>query len=113
MIFDQVITIVRPSWMRDRYGDDVADWAHAQHTTVTGVSMQPAAQAEDVTSAARVMVTTGYKLHTRGDVDLRSEDRVLYDDVELEVVGEVARWPHPIHPRRIHHVEAFLERRSG
>lgn len=115
MIFDQVITIVRPQWTQDRYNNTVADWHAAEEIPVRGVSMQPAAQAEDTTSEPRTTITTGYRLHTRppGDLDLRSSDRVRYSGIELNVVGEVARWPHPIHPHRVHHIEAFLERRSG
>lgn len=113
-MFDQDITVLRAAVTRDRYNNETRDWTSPQRWDVAGVSMQPASQVEDVTSEAREMVTTGWRLQTRsGDLDLRSDDRVLWAGRELEVVGEIARWPHPIRPGEVHHVEAFLEKRSG
>lgn len=114
MIFDQTITIVRAAVTRDRYNQQVRDWNNATHTDVSGVSVQPAAQTEDVTSDAREMVTTGWRLQTRsGDLDLDADDRIEWAGRSLEVVGEIARWPHPLRAGHVHHVEAFLEKRSG
>lgn len=115
MIFDQQITVVRAARTVDRYNNETLDWNHPDRTVITGVHVQPAAQAEDETSQARQMVTTGWRLYTNhGQLDLVAGDRVeLGDGTETDVRGEVARWPHPMRPGQIHHVEAYLERRAG
>lgn len=114
MIFDQQVSILRAARRVDRYNNETWDWSNPERQEVTGVHVQPAAQTEDVTSEARSMVTTGWRLYTNhGDLDLRADDRVVWNGRELDVIGEVARWPHPMRPGQIHHIEAYLERRAG
>lgn len=61
------------------------------------------------------MVVTGWRIYSRAGVDLDIEptDRIEWAGRSLEVLGEVSRWPHPIRPGRVHHVEVDVQRISG
>lgn len=114
MLYLDDVTVVRAPTVRDRWDNDVPDWAAATRTVVSGVAVQPTSQVEDATGR-RVALSTGWRLFTRPgvDVDLRAADRVEWKGLSLEVIGEVARWPHPLRPGGVHHVEAELRRLEG
>lgn len=114
MMFGDSVTVVRPTVTRDRWDNDVADWAAATRTVVHGVVVMPTSQIEDATGN-RVAVTSGWRLFTAPgrDMDLRATDRVEWQGMSLEVLGEVARYPHPIRPGHVHHVEAQLQQVTG
>lgn len=113
-MFGDTIVIVRPLVTRDRYGSDVLDYQHGTRTTAAEVAVQPRSSTENTTDS-RDMVTTGWRIYSRAGVDLDIEptDRVEWAGRTLEVVGEVARWPHPVHPSRVHHVEVDVQKVSG
>lgn len=113
MFLDEV-TVVRAATVRDRWDNDVLDWAAATRTTVTDVAVLPTSQVEDATGN-RVATSTGWRLYSKPglDVDLFAADRVEWAGMSLEVIGEVARWPHPIRRGAVHHVEVELRRVAG
>lgn len=114
-MYTSSITVVRPAWITDRYNSQRLDWEQATRTTVTGVSVQPTITTE-TTTEPRTQTVTGWRVYTRAgvDVDVRPTDRVeLETGVACEVVGEVARWPHPIRTGQVHHVEFDLQRVRG
>lgn len=114
MMFTDSITIVRAPITEDRYGNEVRDWANATRTVVHGVSVQPRSATESGSDEAREMVTTGWRIYTRtGDLDVEPTDRIEHGDRVLEVIGEVARWPHPIRRGAVHHVEIDVQRWQG
>ena len=114
MIFGDTVTIVRPVVTQDRYGSDVLDYDAGKRTTVTGVCVQPRSSAE-ATGDARDMVTTGWRIYTPAgmDLDVEPTDRIEWAGRTCEVVGEIARWPHPIRPREVHHCEVDVQKVSG
>lgn len=109
------ITVVRPATSTDAYGSTVYDWANATRTVVHGVAVLPMSQHESGTGVFRDVVTTGWRVYSKPglDIDLTAYDRVEWRGLDLEVVGEVARWPHPLRRGAIHHIEASLQRRTG
>lgn len=115
MIFHQQVTVVRPGTRVDRGGNEVPDWSPgaATRTVVEHVSVQPNTQNEDVESD-RTAVVTGWRVLSEPgvDADVRSGDRIEWDGMTLEVVGEVARWPDPL-DGGVHHIEFTMRRATG
>lgn len=114
MKYHDTITVVRAPVIRDRWDNDTADWAAATRTVVVDVLVLPSSQIEDA-AGNRIAVATGWRLYSAPgvDVDLRASDRVEWQGLSLEVIGEVGRWPHPLRPATIHHIEAELRRMEG
>lgn len=113
-MFGDSVVVVRAPVARDRWDNDVADWAAATRTTVTRVVVIPTSQVEDA-AGNRVAISSGWRLYSAPgtDVDIRATDRVEWQGMSLEVLGEVARYPHPIRPGHVHHVEAQLQQVTG
>ncbi|AXQ65133.1 hypothetical protein SEA_SCHMIDT_11 [Gordonia phage Schmidt] len=112
------IEIVKPGRKTDPYnpGGAVLDWSPEAVTVVPVerlVSVQPNAQTE--TADHRVLLTSGWLLVTPPGMDLplSAIDRVRFAGREVQVDGDVARWPHPTKPGGVHHVEAQLTAVSG
>lgn len=87
----------------------------AQLIDVTfGVELQPKTRVE-LDDQARVATQSGYRLHTPPgrDLDLRPDDRIRCAIGDLDIVGEVDRWPSTEHPSGVDHVEVNLELRTG
>ncbi len=113
-MFSDTVTVVRAPVITDRWGNDIPDWGTANRVTVTDVTVLPTSQAEDATGN-RVTLTTGWRLYSQPgtDPDIRAADRVEWGGMSLEVIGDVARWPHPLRRGAVHHVEAELRRMEG
>lgn len=112
--FTTRIQILKPAVVTDRYGSEVLDYDAGETIDVPRlVSVQPSSQTEDTEN--RIMTVTGWALITPAGVDipLAAVDRVLFNGREVEVVGDVARWPHPVIPGGVHHVEAQLSAVAG
>lgn len=114
MFFHDTVVIVRAAVVRDQYDNDVPDWDNATRTTVTNVAVLPTSQVEDATGN-RISLATGFRLYSKIglDIDLQPADRIEWNGVSLEVMGEIARWPHPLRPGHVHHVEAELRKQEG
>lgn len=115
MIFGDTISILRPATTgRDRYNNEVLDWDGATPIPVERlVSVQPASMTEGAGGRAVALVSTWRLITPAGmDLDLLPIDRVFHNGRYLEVVGEIERWPHPIVPGAVHHVEAGLQKAS-
>ncbi|WP_394621298.1 hypothetical protein JNUCC0626_20035 [Lentzea sp. JNUCC 0626] len=115
IMFTSSITVLRAPLLVDRYNSERPDWKQATRTRVTGVSVQPTATTE-TTTEPRDQVVTGWRVYSRAgvDLDVRHTDRVeLENGTVCEVVGEIARWPHPIRPGLVHHVEFDIQRVRG
>lgn len=115
MIYTSSITVVRAPVVADRYGSQQRDWANATRTPVDGVSVQPTTSSETLTEP-RDLVITGWRIYSRAgtDIDIVHTDRVELDNGTVcEVVGEIARWPHPIRSGAVHHVEIDVQRVRG
>lgn len=107
--FTTKVQILKPAVVTDRYGNEVLDYENGTPVDVERlVSVQPTTQTED--TDARLMVVNGWRLITPAGVDipLAEVDRVLFNGREVEVAGNVLRWPHPVVPGKVHHVEADL-----
>lgn len=115
MMYTSSITVLRAPVVTDRYNSPRPDWSNATRTRVDNVSVQPTSSTE-TTTEPREQTITGWRVFTRAgvDLDVRASDRVeLENGTVCEVVGEIARWPHPIRPGQVHHVELDLQRVRG
>lgn len=115
MIFNQSISRVRPGWRKTRAGDRVENWAQATTAPIRRVHVQPLTQDEDNDTTARDERITTWRVYTRPgrDADVQATDRIVYDGRTCQVIGDVARWPHPIRPGRVHHVEFTIQEVEG
>ncbi|WP_037184853.1 hypothetical protein [Rhodococcoides fascians] len=116
MAYSARIDILRPREVKDRYSSEAVSLDYSDPIVIPverRVSLQPAASREQGDN--RNGIITGWVLTTPTgmDLDLRSTDRVRHGERVLEVIGDVARWPHPIRPDLVHHVEAALEEVRG
>lgn len=113
LFFAQSITRRRAPVTTDAHGNDVHDWDAAADTVIDGVNVQPHSQQETDTAVRDAVVTTWRVQSAPGtDLDVVASDRILWGGIECKVVGEVARWSHPIHGA-VHHVEFTIERIEG
>ncbi|QOV99513.1 hypothetical protein [Rhodococcus pyridinivorans] len=116
MAYTTRIEILRPREVPSRYtpGSVSLDYSDPEVIPVDmRVSLQPTASKEQ--ADGRMSVVSGWFLSTPvgADIDLRSTDRVRALGRVMQVLGEVLRWPHPIRPGGVHHVEATLEEVTG
>ncbi len=114
-MFHDTVVVVRPTTSTDRYGSTVYDWDAPTRTVYASVAVLPTSQQESGIGEFREIVTTGWRVYSRAglDIDVDASDRVEWAGRDLEVIGEVARWPHPIRPGHVHHVEFTMQRRTG
>lgn len=111
MIFHDTVVDVRPGTRTDRGGNTVEDWSNPTRTTIEQVSVQPTDQAETVTAQRSAAVSGWQVISAPGtDPDVRAGDRIEWQGMTLEVIGEVARWD-PDGPT--HHVEFTMSRATG
>lgn len=112
-IFNQQIEVQRPRRVASVYSteDDVLTWEFPERVHVPfKVSVQPSDTTEG--DEHRPQTVSTWRLYTPPgrDLDLRAEDRVvLGGTLPLQVVGEPQKWPDPLRPGHVHHVEARLE----
>jgi hypothetical protein len=114
-LFTETIVVLRaPTTGRDSQGNVVRDWSAAARTTYRQVSVQPRTSTES-RGEPRSRTVTGWRIQSRAgvDIDVVSTDRVEWADKVLEVLGDVDRWPHPIRPGSVHHVEFDVQRVRG
>jgi len=114
-VFHQSIIRVRAGVRTDRGGNEVPDWAPGavDRKVITPVSVQPASQAEDV-EVSRASALTGWRVISAPgtDGDVTSRDRIEWDGMTLEVVGEVGRYLGFQHGDT-HHIEFVMQRATG
>lgn len=113
-MYTDAITVVHPVETTDRYGNITYDYDAGETTTAEDVAVQPEVQQETGLGEARATVITGWRVYTAPGRDLAVHpvDRVRWNGLELDVVGEVARWADPL-LGTVHHVEFAMQRRSG
>lgn len=116
VIFNQQISVLRAGVKYSPYSTEgVEDWDNPQEIPVDFlVSVQPRGSTEG--EVERNTVISGWWLCTPPghDLDLRSSDRVkLSTGSTLSVEGDPLKWPHPLIPGTVHHVEANLEVTRG
>ncbi|MFD8596971.1 hypothetical protein ACFV1L_18415 [Kitasatospora sp. NPDC059646] len=114
-IFHQQVVRLRPGTRTDRGGNTVPDWSPGavDRLAVGRLSVQPAVQIERPGPDRTEVVTGWHVLSAPGTApDVRSGDRIEYDGLTCEVIGEVARWANPV-TGAVHHVEWQMTRATG
>lgn len=113
--FTTSITILRPKVEEDEFASEALDWTDPEEVAVDFmVSVQPMSSSEG--PADRPQVISGWQLISPPgrDLPLRSIDRIrIPSGMVFAVIGDILRFPHPMKPNGVHHVEAILERVSG
>lgn len=111
--FHDTVTRLRAPITQDAHGNEIRDWDNPDSTLLERLNVQPNSQ-DDTDTALRTSVITSWRLQSAPgvDLDLEATDRVVYGGVVCEVVGEVARWSHPL-TGQTHHVETTIRRRKG
>ena len=119
--YGQTITVLRPAKISDRYNPrgerlsyEIAEGA--QRIPVSfGVELQPRLEVETDENGTRVATHTVWWLCTPDgfDLDVEATDRIGYAGRDLDIVGEVHRWPSVDHPSGVDHVELALEYKNG
>lgn len=118
IIFNQRIEIMHAGEKRSVYSSELMeDWDNPVVVPVeVPVSIQPVSSTESDATMHRSSVVSHFRLFSPPGTDipqLRAKDRVRIGSLVLDVVGEPARWPHPLKPGTVHHVEADLEVHRG
>lgn len=111
-MFWQSAVRVRPGVKTDRGGNHVADWDNATRTPVDRLTIQPTSQTE-TTDTTRTAVVSGWFVMSEPSTnpDVLASDRIEFDAITCEVIGEVARWPDSL--GGVHHVEWTMRRATG
>lgn len=92
-LFGDTVTRVRAGTRTDRAGNQVADWSNADRLDIAGVSVQPNSESESLDPGRDLVVTTWRVLtQPNTDADVAPTDRIEWQGMTLDVVGEVARW---------------------
>jgi len=112
-MFDQSVTRLRAGVTTDRGGNEVKDWAHPIRELIRDLSVQPTVQDESTGDDRTTVVTGWHVLSAPGTApDIRADDRIEYDGLTCEVIGEIARWSDPV-DGGVHHVEWTMRRATG
>lgn len=115
MFFDQQLVRVRPGKKTDRGGNQIDDWSDAAVTllTLTGMNIQPASQTETPTAERTALVTAWHVQSAPGPYpDVQATDRIRWNGMVLEVIGEIAPWTDPLDGTP-HHAEWTMTRATG
>ncbi|GAC71026.1 hypothetical protein [Gordonia soli] len=119
--YEQSATILRPAKKVTRYnpaGEELTyDLAEgAQRIPIAfGVDVQPRTEVELDENGTRIATKTVLWLCTPDgcDLDVRPTDRIGYGGVDLDISGEVHRWPSDEYESGVDHVSVALEHRNG
>lgn len=115
MIFNHVISIVRPRRVRSSYGGLTDDWDNPEIIPVmVPVSVQPVSSTEVEGTGRRLSTQSRFRLFTKPPhllEDVRSTDRIRVEGWarDLDIIGEPGHWRTTILP----HSEIELEDRHG
>lgn len=113
---EQVAVKPRPAPTLDRYNKETVNWdAVAPVSVDQPVSIQPAGQTASGATEFRSQETSAWMLRTQPGHDIPALSQlahVVWGDLEL-TCASVDRWPHPIIPGAVHHLEARLEKVTG
>ncbi|MFE1104143.1 hypothetical protein ACFW4K_26825 [Nocardiopsis alba] len=112
LLFHQEAVRIRAGVRYDRAGTPLPDWSESavSRLPLSRLNIAPRTT-EETRDGAGVRVVTGWWLQTAPgrDADIQAQDRVEFDGLLCEVLGEVQRWPDPF-TGRIHHVKVALQR---
>lgn len=110
----QTVTRVRAGVTTDRYNDQVVDWFTPDLLDIPGCRLQPALGGADeaaTTVIDRDQLNKRWLLFAPPGADITGSDRIHFNGVDHEVLGDVRRWSSP--SGRLDHIEADLLRVEG
>jgi hypothetical protein len=109
-IATQTVIRLRASLSGDVHGNEVASWSSPDELEIPGCSLQPIAAPELLSDRAGVI--SRWQWWGPKDADVRSSDRLRFEDVDYEVAGSVQVWTDPVDDE-FSHSTCVLERVDG
>jgi hypothetical protein len=104
------ITVVRPTWVEDAYGD-LQPTGPPTFTDIEGCAVAPRSSS-DVTEPARQGVLIGLTVYAPIGSDIQPTDRIDYDGNSFEIDGDIGKWRSPFSPI-VDGIEFALRRAIG
>lgn len=111
--FTDTVSTVRPGTRVDRYGDEVEDWDSPVVTPIDGCKVTPVAGGPEDQGVLddRAALTKRWALAAPPGSDIRSTDRIRWNDLDYEVEGDPLLWKSPL--GSVDHVYVQLKRVEG
>lgn len=97
-MFGETVTIIRPTFEEDRYGNQVPLWTNATEIPVREAAYDPGTMAEDDSRRTAVIARPTVFLPTGTDV--RPTDRVRVRGIDYDAIGHPSDWRNPFTGRR-------------
>lgn len=89
----RTITVVRPTWVADAYGD-LQPTGPPTRTDINDCAIAPRSSS-DVTEPARQGVLIGLTVYAPIGADIQPADQIEIDGVLFDIDGDVGRWRSP------------------
>lgn len=89
----QTITVVRPTWVVDAYGDLQPSGPPTRHD-IAPCAIAPRSSG-DITEPARQGVVVGLTVYAPPGADIEPTDQIEYDGDLFDIDGDVGRWRSP------------------
>jgi hypothetical protein len=93
--FGETVTVAKPAWTTDRYGNIAPDWSNATVSTYDHCVAYPGTT-DEVTDGRETGVEVGLTLLLPYGADVAAMDRVTWRGSVYEVVGEAYEWRSPL-----------------
>lgn len=112
------VVITHPAITTDAYNNRARSYSGGGvTTTVSPAQVQPAARVggassgEDQPNSGRDQVVTRYRIFLPAGTPVGPQDRIAWNGLTLDVVGDPASWPSPSGAG--HHIEVFAVAAAG
>ena len=89
----QTITVVRPTWVLDDYGD-LQPTGPPTRTDITDCAVAPRSSS-DITEPARQGVLIGLTVYAPIGADIQPTDRIEFDGDLFDIDGDIGKWRSP------------------
>lgn len=106
----QTITVVRPTWVTDAYGD-LQPTGTPTRTDITGCAIAPRSSS-DVTEPARQGVLIGLTVYAPIGADIQPTDQIEVDGDLFDIDGDIGKWRSPF-STIVDGIEVALRRAIG
>jgi hypothetical protein len=93
--YGEPVTVTRPGWTEDRYGNRVPDWTTATSTTYEQAVAFPGNTSE-IGGSRESGVEVELTLLLPYGADVQPTDRITWRDSDYELVGDAYHWRSPL-----------------
>lgn len=92
--YGETVTVLTPTIVTNRYGDDAEDWSDPTELEVPGVGVALGGTTENQTQAANT-VDSDFDLYFPPDANVTAENRLVVRGLTCNVVGRPFAWHNP------------------